>query len=136
MNEDKDKPYYSAVEGRLMVQEAKGYSQTRNEFLKPSRPFYAISFRAHFHPRNQDFAAAIVDPIAASTKGYTISVVGSKAYSYGSKGTTELDNLLGYRAIEAFERHHEGFIVAMVEEDLKKRGFIVKDLKLYFEACE
>jgi hypothetical protein len=35
-------------------------------------------------------------------------VVGSKAYSYGSTGTTELDDLLGY-------------------PDLKKRGFIVKD---------
>ena len=72
-----------------------------------------------------------MDLIAASTKGYPVSVVGSKAYSYGSTGATELDNLLGYPAIEAFERHHEGFIVAMVEEDLKKRGFIVKDLKLY-----
>jgi hypothetical protein len=38
---------------------------------------------------------------------------------------------LGYPAIDAFERHHEAFIVAMAKEDLKKRGFIVKDLNLY-----
>jgi len=63
-----------------------------------------------------------------STEGYPVSVVGSKSYSYGQM---ELDILLGYPAIDSFERHHEGFIVAMAEEDLKKRGFIVKDLRLY-----
>jgi hypothetical protein len=113
MNEDEDEPDYTAVKLLFMAEEAKRYSEARKEFLNPSLPFYASSFRAHFHARNQGFATVIVDLIAESTKGYPVSVVGSKAYFYGHTGTMELDNLVGYPAVEAFERHHEGFIVAM-----------------------
>lgn len=130
MTEEDNEPDYSALKLLFMTEEAK-HSEVREQFLNPSLPFYASSFRAHFHARNQVFATAIVDLIASSTEGYPVSVVGCKAYSCGPTRTMELDDLLGYPASEAFERRHQGFIIAMVETDLKRRGFIVRDLKLY-----
>lgn len=131
MTEEDNEPDYSAINLLFMAEEAKRYAEAREQFLNPSLPFYASSFRAHFHARNQVFATAIVDLIASSTDGYPVSVVGCKAYYYGPTGTMELDNLLGFPALEAFERRHQGFIIAMAETDLKRRGFIVRDLKLY-----
>ena len=107
------------------------HSEHDGDLLNPSLKFYAASFRAYHHARNRVFARTIIDPIAENTKGCPMSLVGYRGYGFGPSWLTELDERLGYPAIEVFERHHDDVVVAMAKEDLKKRGFIVRDLQLY-----
>ena len=109
------------------------YNNAQENFLNPNLVFSAMTYRLYYEERDRAFAKAIVDFIANEVR-YRLIFEACRGWTYGfSENKTELvwDTEMGYPAIEAFKTNRVPFIVEEAKLDLRKRGFIVEQLKLY-----
>ena len=104
------------------------------ELLDPNLSLTADSLRDFFLPRNNAFAREIVNAIARKLSCTPPAVnCDGAGYRFDKYGNMPWDNLIGYRAYEAFETNQERYIANLARTDLKKRGFLVHDLRLFQE---
>jgi hypothetical protein len=130
--------YFSHKFTAQTMSEPPAYDNVQDQFLNPELVFDAEKYRLFFQERDRAFAKAIVDYIAIRVKLQgNLPIFEQDTRYYVRSGaeyrTSWWDHRVGYSAIAEFWTKRVPFIENEAKLDLRKRGFVVHGLDLYYD---
>ena len=116
-----------------MADVAPPYEEVQRGLLDPNLRFHASTYREYYRNRNISFAKLLVTMIAEfvqETNPPLLAPAYSRGCYYDKNGNLEWDEEVGYPAFEVFETGQAKHVLDLVKQDLNRRGFVVRKLRL------